>query len=72
MIHHRHYPRELVLSALSQVYAAVMVRVIWPEEMAATAGVALALAMVHAEAEVPEVQPAVQEVRRLALCPCPF
>ena len=55
MIHHRHYPRELVLSALSQVYAAVMARVIWPEEMAATAGIALALAMVRAEAEVPEV-----------------
>ena len=55
MIHHRHYLRELVLSALSQVYAAAMARVIWPEEMAATAGVALALAKVHTEAEVPEV-----------------
>ena len=41
-------------------------------EMAATLGVAHARATVRAEAEAQEVSPAVREVRRLALCPCPF
>ena len=40
--------------------------------MAATVGVAHARATVRAEAEAQEISPAVQEVRRLALCPCPF
>ena len=40
--------------------------------MAATVGVAHARATVRAEAEAQEVSPAVREVRRLALCPCPF
>ena len=47
MFHHRHFPRELVLSAASQIVT-VKADVIWPVEAAAAAGVALALATVHA------------------------
>ena len=50
MTPHRHYPRELVLSALYQTVV-VKVHDVWPVELAATAGVAQTRAVVCAAAK---------------------
>ena len=50
MTPHRHYPRELVLSALYQTVV-VKVHDVWPVELAATAGVAQTRAVVRVAAK---------------------
>ena len=72
MIHHRHSLRELVLSALSQIVAENLRQIFQLEEIVATQGYAHYVASVCMKYAVQVVQPVVQEVRRLAPCPCPF